>query len=170
VTGATVLLRREQPADRAAIFAVHHKAFDNLAEPRLVDDLRDDGDIVAALSLVATFDDEVVGHVVCSPATVDERPSLGLGPLGVLPAHQRRGVGQALMHGVLAAADALGEPAVVLLGDPAYYRRFGFVLAETVWIAPPEPRWAPHFQVRKLSNWDDTLRGTFRYARAFDRL
>lgn len=165
-----MILRRELPDDRAAIFTVHHKAFDNLAEPRLVDELRDDGDIVAALSIVATVDDEVVGHVVCSSATLDGRPTLGLGPLGVLPAHQRRGVGQALMHGVLAAADALGEPAVVLLGDPAYYGRFGFVLADTVGITPPEPRWVPHFQVRKLTGWDDTLRGPFRYAAAFERL
>jgi putative acetyltransferase len=74
------------------------------------------------------------------------------------------------MHGVLAAADALGEPAVVLLGDPDYYRRFGFVLAEPLGVLPPNPHWAPHFQVRPLRGWDESLRGTFHYAPAFDRL
>ena len=121
-------------------------------------------------SLVATLDLEVVGHVLCSRASVDGRPLLGLGPLGVLPEYQRRGVGQALMHGVLAAADALNEPAVVLLGDPAHYRRFGFVLAEPLGLLPPDPHWVRHFQVRRLSAWDASLRGTFRYAPAFERL
>ena len=139
-------------------------------EAPLVDALREDGVVVAALSLVALDGDDVVGHVVCSRGQVGERPALGLGPLGVLPAHQRRGVGQALMHGGLAAADALQEPAVFLLGDPAYYGRFGFVPARSLGVAPPEAGWADFFQARALSAWDGSLRGTFRYAAAFDRL
>ena len=141
-----------------------------MPEARLVDALRDDGDAIPALTLVALSHEQVVGHVVCSRATVDGRPSVGLGPLGVLPAHQRRGIGQALMHGVLAAANALDEPAVVLLGDPLYYGRFGFVLAGTLGILPGDPGWAPHFQVRPLSAWDGSLHGTFHYASAFDDL
>jgi putative acetyltransferase len=118
-----VFLRREGPDDRAAIFAIHATAFarpDGLVAPEahLVDGLRDDGDIVPALSIVAESNNELVGHVVCSRATIDSYPSLGLGPLGVLPGHQRRGVGQALMHAVLAAADALDAPAVVCSGIP----------------------------------------------------
>lgn len=74
------------------------------------------------------------------------------------------------MHAVIAAADALDEPAVVLLGEPSYYRRLGFVLAESVGLLPPEPSWVPYFQVRPLPAWDDSLRGTFRYAPAFERL
>jgi putative acetyltransferase len=74
------------------------------------------------------------------------------------------------MHAVLAAADAVDEPAVALLGDPAYYRRFGFVAGSTLGVLPPVPEWGPHFQVRPLNAWDDSLRGIFRYARAFDRL
>ncbi len=170
-----MILRRELPEDGAAIFGVHTAAFarsgdEAVAEARLVDELRDDGDALPAVSLVATLDDDVVGHVLCSRATVDGRALLGLGPLGVLPAHQRRGVGRALMQGVLAAADALDEPAVALLGDPAYYRHFGFVLAEPLGLLPPDPGWAQHFQVRRLNAWDTSLRGTFRYAPAFGRL
>lgn len=74
------------------------------------------------------------------------------------------------MHAVIAAADALDEPAVVLLGEPSYYRRLGFVLAESVGLLPPEPSWVPYFQVRPLPAWDDSLPGTFRYAPAFERL
>lgn len=170
-----MILRRELPEDHDAIFAVHAAAFargdgKEVVEARLVDALRDDGDAIPALSLIATADDEVVGHVMCSRATVDGRALLGLGPLGVLPAYQRRGVGHALMHGVLAAADALDMPAVALLGAPSYYSRFGFVLAGPLGLLPPIPQWAQHFQVRRLSGWDASLRGTFRYAPAFDRL
>ncbi len=169
-----MIVRRELPADAAAVLAVHTAAFgggrEDVAEARLVEGLRADGDAVPALSLVATMDGDVVGHVMCSRAGVDGRPALGLGPLGVLPAFQGRGVGRALMHGVIAAADTLDEQAVVLLGDPSYYQRFGFELAEPVGLLPPDPGWAPHFQVRRLSAWDGSLRGTFRYAPAFQRL
>jgi len=172
---AHVIIRREAPRDRAAVRAVHVAAFkppdDGVpAEARLVDELRDHGHVVRGLSLVGEVDTEVVGHVVCSRGNVDGQPALGLGPLGVLPEHQRRGVGQALMHGVLAAADALDEPCVVLLGDVSYYSRFGFELADPVGVRPPDPAWRAHFQIRRLTAWTDTMRGTFRYAPAFDCL
>lgn len=171
-----MLLRRELPVDQSAVRAVHNAAFGggaDAAEAQLVDDLRAGGDVIAALSLVAVLDGDVgavVGHVVCSRASIADRPSIGLGPLGVIPAYQRRGVGQALMHAVLAAADALDEPAVALLGDPAYYHRFGFVTGATLGVLPPVPEWGRYFQVCPLNAWDDSLCGTFRYAQAFDRL
>src|SRR5699024_9059889 len=132
--------------------------------------LRDDGDVAPALSLVAELDTEVVGHVVCSRGDIEGHPALGLGPLGVRPEHQRRGIGQALMHSVLAAADALEEPCVVLLGDPRYYSRFGFELAEPLGVRPPDPAWSEHFQIRRLTAWTDTLRGIVHYATSFGRL
>lgn len=170
-----MILRRALPGDRPAIFAVHVAAFargdgGDVAEADLVDELYDDGSVLPELSIVAMAGNEVVGHVVCSRASVERQPALGLGPLGVLPDYQQNGVGQALMHGVLAAADALNEHGVVLLGDPVYYRRFGFVLAATVGLLPPDPAWAEHFQVRLLGAWDGSLRGPFRYAPAFDHV
>ena len=83
--------------------------------------LRADPGWLPALSLVAVTDDAVIGHVVCTRAFVDDTPALGLGPISVLPDRQDGGVGHALMHSVLAAADASGEPLVALLGDPAFY-------------------------------------------------
>jgi putative acetyltransferase len=74
------------------------------------------------------------------------------------------------MHGVLAAADALDEPCVVLLGDVAFYSRFGFEPARPLGVLPQDPAWGEHFQLRRLTAWTDTLRGTFRYAPAFNHL
>lgn len=73
------------------------------------------------------------------------------------------------MHSVLAAADALNEPVMCLLGSPQFYSRFGFRRSTDVGILPPDPAWAVHFQVRVLTTWTGALRGTFRYAAAFDR-
>jgi putative acetyltransferase len=172
-----MIVRRELAGDESAVHTVHAAAFGrdlvdarDVAEARLVDELRRDGDLVPALALVAMVDDAVVGHVGCSRATVGGRPTLGLGPLGVLPANHGTGVGTALMHAVLGAADALDQPAVFLLGDPGYYRRFGFVLARPLGVVAPNPSWAEHFQVRPLRFWDDSLRGDFRYSPAFDRM
>ena len=173
--GGRVIIRRELPHDRAAVRAVHAAAFmspgDGVApEAHLVDGLRNDGDAVGPLSLVAELGTEVVGHVMCSRGHIEGQPALGLGPLGVVPAHQHQGIGHALMYGVLAAADALDETCVVLLGDVGYYSRFGFELAEPLGVRPPNPGWTEHFQIRRLTAWSDTLRGTFHYAPAFDRL
>ncbi|WP_181773012.1 GNAT family N-acetyltransferase [Amycolatopsis pittospori] len=171
-----MLLRQETPADREAIHAVHLAAFAKrsvpVVEAKLVDELRADGDLLGALSIVAERDGEVVGHVCCSPARLgsDDKATVGLGPLGVLPEYHASGIGSALVHAVLGAADALGYGAVVLLGDPNYYSRFGFVLAGPLGITPPVAEWAPHFQVRTLAAYSDDLRGEFRYSPAFDRL
>ena len=82
----------------------------------------------------------------------------------------RAGVGSALMHAVLGAGDALGEPLVALLGDPGYYERFGFRLGSEYQITPPVAGWQPHFQVRLLTAYRPSVRGTFRYAEPFDRV
>jgi putative acetyltransferase len=99
-----------------------------------------------------------------------ESTALGLGPLSVHPTHQRQGVGLALMHAVLGAADALGESLVALLGNPDYYSRFGFGPASDLGIAAPDPQWGKYFQARVLSAYDGTQSGTFRYADPFSRL
>ena len=105
-----------------------------------------------ALSLVAvTPAGEVIGHVLGSRGHVGRDPVLAVGPLAVRPDRQQNGVGSALMHAILGAADALGEPLAALLGDPGYYRRFGFELSTVYQITPPRPEWQPHFQVRVLS-------------------
>ena len=120
--------------------------------------------------MATTLDGEVVGHVLCTRGYVGTDSALGLGPLTVRPDHQRRGVGSALVHAVLAAADALGEPLVALLGDEAYYRRFGFRPSTDYGIVPPQPEWGQHFQVRVLAVYRPAVRGTFTYAEPFGRV
>jgi len=169
-----MLIRRETPADRAAIHAVHSAAFRREGgvvpvEAPLVDELRADGDLIGALSLVAVRDGEVAGHVCCSRARLgdDTAAAVGLGPLGVLPTHQAHGVGSALMHAVLGAADALGYGLVVLLGEPAYYSRFGFAAASALSITAPDPKWGRYFQARTLTAYRPVQAGAFTYAPAF---
>ncbi|MEE1802152.1 MULTISPECIES: N-acetyltransferase [unclassified Streptomyces] len=175
-----MLIRRETPADHAAVRAVTTAAFATPERPEpveapLLDALRACEDWLPALSLVAVGDrggeeGQVVGHVACTRGRVDGAPALLLAPLGVHPGHQRRGVGLALVHSVLGAADALGEPLVALLGDPAYYGRYGFRTSTEYGIVPPEPSWGAYFQVRTLSTYREAPRGTFRLAEPFDHL
>ena len=165
-----MIIRRETAADVAAVRAVTLAAFGRPAEAGLVDALRADEGWLPALSLVAVEAGEVVGHVLCTRGHVGRAPVLGLGPLSVDPAHHKRGVGTALVHAVLGAADALDEPVVVLLGDPAYYERFAFRPAAGIGIEPPVAQWAPHFQARTLSAYHPGLRGEFAYATPFNDL
>lgn len=165
-----MLIRRETTADVAAIRDVTLAAFGTPAEAGLVDELRACPAWLPALSFVAIAGGAVVGHVVATRGHVDGVPALGLGPLSVRPDRQRRGVGTALMHTILGAADASGEQLVALLGDPAYYQRFGFDISTEHGVVAPVPEWRPHFQVRTLAAHDPALRGTFAYAEPFDRV
>ena len=171
-------VRRERPADHDAVRALHRAAFsrraadqhEDVVEARLTDELREDVGFLPHLSLVAVQDGAVIGHVLATRGWLEPLgvPALGLGPLGVLPAAQGRGVGTALVHALLAVADACDERVVTLLGAPAYYRRFDFGPAAAVGIAAPDPAWGAHFQVRVLTG--PPPEGTFRYAAPFDRL
>jgi len=166
-----VLIRREVVADVDAIRAVHRDAFGAAGgEAGLVDALRAAKEWIGELSFVAEVAGEVVGHVVCSRAWVDRAEVLGLGPLGVRKRWQRTGTGSALMHAVLGAAEALGEPMVVLLGHTDYYPRFGFRPARELGIMPPVAEWRAHFQVRTLTRYQPGLRGDFVYAEPFRNL
>lgn len=171
-----MLLRRERLEDESAIAAVHASAFARPEIPRvapaevtLVASLRGSDAWIPPLSIVAVMDEGVVGHVVCSRATIaDTIPVLGLGPLGVKPDRQHALAGSALMHAVIGAADALDERLIGLLGDPDYYGRFGFTTAAEHGIEAPEDWYGDHFQVRFLTRATGQERGAFRYAAAFD--
>jgi putative acetyltransferase len=121
-------IRDEEPGDLAAIRAVNDAAFDQPLEGRIVDALRAHG--AAHLSLVAVVEGGVVGHILFSPVTSEAGATgLALGPMAVAPAHQRRGVGAALVEAGLARLRAARCPFVVVLGHHEYYTRFGFVPA-----------------------------------------
>ena len=170
-------IRLEQPGDEPAVGVVHPTAFAGPDGPdrtpvevALVEQLRASEAWLPGLSLVAVDDDQVVGHVVCSRAHVEDVPVLGLGPIGVIPEKQNGGIGSQLMQRVIPAADAMGEPLIGLLGSPAYYSRFGFVPALHLAVAAPDPEWDDYFQVRTLSSYRPTLTGRFRYAEPFEQV
>ncbi|MCP3959870.1 MAG: N-acetyltransferase [bacterium] len=123
-------IRPEIEDDAAAVRAVNEAAFDSPAEANLVAVLREQARPV--ISLVAEDAGEVVGHILFSPVTLPGHPELhimGLAPMAVLPKHQRRGVGSALVRAGIEKCEKLGASAVVVLGHPEYYPRFGFVPA-----------------------------------------
>ncbi|MEU5875287.1 N-acetyltransferase [Glycomyces sp. NPDC047369] len=166
------LIRRETDRDHAAVHALQDAAFKTAAhasghEADLVDALRGTDAWAPHHSLVAEIDGAVAGHVVSTYGTVGGTRVLGLGPIGVDPARHGQGIGSALMHAAIAAADARDEPAIILLGDPGFYGRFGFVPAADHGIEPEHPEWGYFFQIRTLAAWDEDLRGTFAYAPPF---
>jgi len=116
-------IREETAGDMAGIRAVVAAAFGRPDEANLVDTLRADGEGV--ISLVAAEGSSIVGHVLFSRMTAP-LPALGMAPVSVAPHCQRSGVGSALIREGLARAQQQGFAAVFVLGDPAYYRRFGF--------------------------------------------
>jgi len=121
-------IRKEKLDDTEGIRRVNELAFGTLAEAALVDALRDRTQ--PTIPLVAEEEGEIVGHIMFSPVVVTGHPNLkimGLTPMAVLPIHQRNGVGTTLMHAGLEECEKLKFGAVVVLGHPGYYPRFGFV-------------------------------------------
>ena len=119
-----VHLRQAGPGDHEAIRQVLLAAFPGPGEARLVSALR--AAHPGLLELVAEEDGALVGHVLFSPVRIGEARGLGLAPLSVHPAHQRRGHGAALVRRGLQLLREGDAAFVVVLGDPGYYRRFGF--------------------------------------------
>ncbi|MFY0476785.1 GNAT family N-acetyltransferase [Achromobacter marplatensis] len=124
-------IQPETPEDHDAIFMVTQAAFkDHLhsqqTEGYIINALREAGALT--LSLVARVDGRVAGHVAFSPVQISDGAVdwYGLGPIAVLPGLQGRGIGGALIRAGLDRLKALGAAGCVVLGDPAYYRRFGF--------------------------------------------
>lgn len=150
---ADLAIREETPADQARVDRIQEAAFGQPQEAALVRALR-----VSAhpqLSLVAEVGGEVVGHVFFSPISVEgPAPSpvaAGLAPLAVAPDAQGRGAASALVRAGLEACPALGWQAVFLLGDPAYYSRFGFVLAAPLGFHYENELFDSAFQVIELA-------------------
>lgn len=120
-------IRPETPADIEAIRALNELAFDSVEEADVVDALRARAE--GFTSFVASEADDVVGHLAFSPVSLDQDRTLGLlalGPMCVLPSRQGEGVGARLIEHGLEHCAAIGCPAVVLVGHPTYYPRFGF--------------------------------------------
>lgn len=125
-------VRAEKSGDEAAIRNVVTAAFGQADEANLVDRLRASG--CDNISLVATLDGEIIGHILFTPVTIGDRggqswSGWGLAPMAVLPEHQRQHAGTALIDEGQARCKASGIHRIVVLGHPEYYPRFGFTPA-----------------------------------------
>jgi putative acetyltransferase len=116
--------REELPSDIGSIRDVNRRAFEQDQEGNIVDALRSNG--AALLSLVATLDGQVVGHIMYSPLSIDGLIGAGLGPMAVLPEHQRQGIGSKLIKTGNEKLKMAGCPFVIVVGHASYYSRFGF--------------------------------------------
>ena len=123
-----VLIRRQQPADALRIREVNTQAFGQPDEANLVDKLRER--CQEHVELVAVRGDEIVGHILFSPAAVEceGRTVTGaaLGPMAVLPGHQRQGIGAKLVRSGVSILRQKNCPFLVVIGHPEFYPRFGF--------------------------------------------
>ena len=167
-----MIVRTETAADREAVARVTTEAFGGDGEARLIDVIRASDGYLPDLSLVAEVDGEVVGHILFSGVSVEDRstttPALVLAPMAVAPAHQRAGIGSALVRAGLERAAGRPEAAVIVLGHPEYYPRFGFEPASRYGITPPWPDIPDDaFLVLPLPAWTDACRGVVVYPPLF---
>lgn len=174
-------IRQAHPDDLHPILDLVRNAFETDAEACLVENIMADASVYAPEYSLVAVDDEgaVIGHVMLSWASVGgcasccpgaapcDIPLLALAPLTVAPAHQRTGVGTALAEAVIDRARTAGEDAILVLGDPEYYHRFGFRQApDTVRPpaeVPPEAWMLLELKEGALSSAD----GVVRFADAF---
>ncbi len=165
-------IRNEEPGDLEAVRVVNRAAFSGEVEADLVARLWADGD--AVFGLVAEVDGRVIGHILFSRlpiemASGDAIDAAALAPLAVLPSWQGRGIGSALMRQGLDVCGGRGVPAVIVLGDPGYYTRFGFSTELASRLQTP---WSgPYLMAIELApgGWGDG-RGEARYPKAFMQL
>lgn len=167
-----MLIRPERPDDVDAVRAVHRRAFGEERVVRLVDTLRATPAPLSPISLVASVDGQVVGHVLLSASRLDAPPRLVdvlvLSPLGVLPEHQGHGIGTALIEQALPAAEAAGAPLLFLEGSPAYYGRRGFQAGAPLGFGKPSLRIPDAaFQVALLAGYEPWMTGMLVYSDPF---
>jgi putative acetyltransferase len=172
-------IRVEEPGDREAVRRVNEAAFETATEADLVDALRDGGDAVPELCLVAVEGGEVVGHICFSRARLVEGAGAGAGagaepeilalaPMAVLPARQNDGIGSELVREGLLRAEETRFPLVVVLGHPDYYPRFGFDPASAYGVACPYEGVPPEaWMAYTLPSYEPGTSGTVAYAPPF---
>lgn len=161
------MIRDATPDDYSAIRSVVRNAFGQVDEARLVERLRADGDVL--VELAAGDERALWGHILYSPLEIDRDGetlrAAALAPVSVLPAFQRRGIGGALIEEGNARCAALELSAVVVLGHPDYYPRFGF--SATAAESLDAPFSGPAFMALELRPGALKTGGKVRYAKAF---
>jgi putative acetyltransferase len=164
------LIRPETPSDTVPIRRIHLAAFPTSDEANLVECLRDAQALF--VSLLWEHDGQSVAHVAFSLVTVDGRQvnGVGLGPVAVDPGCQRRGIGSTLIRAGFKACHEAGCEFVVVLGEPAFYRRFGFATASRFGLHNEYGVDEPFMVLELRPGALNGLRGLVRYHAAFAEL
>lgn len=162
-------IREEQPEDVDAVRRVNTEAFGQPGEAALVDALRTSCE--ERLSLVAVEGDDILGHILFTPATIGDVQGMGLAPMAVTPERQRDGIGSKLVRAGLVELAECGCPFVIVLGHPDYYPRFGFERASArdvrcEWEVPDEAFMLLVLDVAAM----DGMSGLARYRPEFSQL
>ncbi len=148
-----LVIRSEDKADHARVFEILTAAFERNNEANLVEILR--SSTKPYISLVAEDDGQILGHIFFSAVEIESsgEPSgmAGLAPVAVDPGHQGLGIGGALIRAGLERCRELGWQAVFLVGDPAYYTRFGFALASPMRFTYGDPAFDAVLQAHEVS-------------------
>ena len=156
------MIRPARASDHDAIVAVTDSAFEGSEKA-----LRIVREVEPEISLVWEENGEILGHTMLSRMAMGEHRPFQLSPLSVAPSDQGRGIGSALVREALRLADEAGEPAVLLLGHPAYYPRFGFEPATPLGILAPG-EFGDAWMAAKLRAYDPSYRGQVVFPPAFD--
>ena len=170
--GYDTTVRPERPDDHNAIATLTCNAFNGDTEARLINSLRQH--CADYISLVAEQHGNIVGHILFSPATLDNHPDtrlMALAPMAVSNVLQHQGIGSALVRAGLKLCKEQGAVAVVVLGHPAYYPRFGFTAASRFNISCPWQAPDNAFMLLELEPGSlNGKSGQVNYQRAFAQL
>ncbi len=165
------VIRPETPADADAVDVVHRSAFGGEAESRLAVALRRTEAYIPELSLVAEVEGRIAGFLMLFRAALErpggQVPVLALAPLAVVPSQSHRGIGSALVRSALERAGRLGHGAVVVVGHPDYFARFGFEPASRWGVQCPLPVPAGAVTARELREEALQGGGLLRYPQPF---
>ena len=170
---ATWMIRKEQTEDYSEVEALVTAAFEGAEhsdgnEALLVRALRKSGSFVPALSLVAVSEEgRIIGHILFTEVRIGPNTALALAPLSVHPDFQRKGVGTALIGQGHHAAQNMGYDVSVVLGDPAYYHRQGYIPAATFGITAPFDVPSEYYMAYLLNTHRHAPQGTVGYDAAF---
>ncbi len=166
-------VRPERPEDVDRIRQINDEAFGETSESAIVDGTRGTDRWIEGGSLVVEAPDgALVGHVLLSEGDLvgedgSTRRIWMVGPVAVVPQHQREGVGGDLMRAAIDLATERGEPILCLLGHASYYPRFGFEPARPIGIEAPQPWRDANWMALRLPAWDPSVRGLARFPPAF---
>ena len=167
---AGLVIRPEREADHPAIAEVVRAAFARDEVPTFVEHIRASEQFIPELALVAEDSSGVIAHVMLSWVGVEggsHARILNLTPMSVRPDRQGVGVGSRLIRDALGRAEQAGEPAVLVVGHPEYYPRFGFERASALGFIPPNPMRDDAFMVKRLPGYTPELAGRIVYPSSF---